>query len=422
MRILIVGGGGREHALAWKLAQSTKVSKIYVCPGNPGFKGLAECIELPLDNYEKMADFVEQEKIELTVVGPEVYLVNGLVDVFAKRNLKVFGPSALAAEIEGSKAFSKNLMAKYKIPTAFFAIFENLEAAQEYIKEKGTPLVIKADGLAAGKGVVVAQTEQEALAAVEDMMRNLKFGGAGARVVIEEFMEGEEASVLAFTDGETIVPMVAAQDHKRVYDKDQGPNTGGMGAYAPAPVMTNELTKKCIDLVLKPVLAAMKAEGRVYKGCLYAGLMIKDNEIKVVEFNARFGDPETQVVLPLLKTDLAEIMLACVNGTLADMKIEWEAKAAVCVVAASGGYPAKYEQGHQINGLEVAQAMPETIVFHAGTKFAQDAVVNSGGRVLGVTATGENIAEARNNAYAALKKIQFKDMHYRSDIAWRALR
>ncbi|NLH45920.1 MAG: phosphoribosylamine--glycine ligase [Acholeplasmataceae bacterium] len=422
MRILVIGGGGREHALVWKLAQSPKVDKIYVCPGNPGMKNLAECVALPLTDLEAVADFAEKESIALTVVGPEATLVAGIVDVFNKRGLTIFGPTAAAAEIEGSKAFSKQLMAKYGIPTAFFKICEDIETAKAYIMEKGAPIVVKADGLAAGKGVVVAMTEAEALAAVDDMMGDLKFGGAGARVVLEEYMEGEEASLLAFTDGETIVPMVAAQDHKRVYDADEGPNTGGMGAYAPAPVMTDRLKEKCVELVLKPTIAAMKAEGRKYQGCLYAGLMIKGEDIKVVEFNARFGDPETQVVLPLLASDLVEVMLACAQGRLHEVKVEWSDSAAVCVVMASGGYPGSYEQGLPITGLAEANSLSDTIVFHAGTKEIGDTIVTAGGRVLGVTATGSDIRAAKDKAYAAVKLIDFKDAHYRHDIAWRALK
>ena len=422
MRILVIGGGGREHALVWKLAQSPKVDKIFVCPGNPGMKNLAECVALPLTDLEAVADFAEKESIALTVVGPEATLVAGIVDVFNKRGLAIFGPTAAAAEIEGSKAFSKQLMAKYGIPTAFFKICEDIETAKAYIMEKGAPIVVKADGLAAGKGVVVAMTEAEALAAVDDIMGDLKFGGAGARVVLEEYMEGEEASLLAFTDGETIVPMVAAQDHKRVYDADEGPNTGGMGAYAPAPVMTDRLKEKCVELVLKPTIAAMKAEGRKYQGCLYAGLMIKGEDIKVVEFNARFGDPETQVVLPLLASDLVEVMLACAQGRLHEVKVEWSDAATVCVVMASGGYPGSYEQGLPITGLAEANSLSDTIVFHAGTKEIGDTIVTAGGRVLGVTATGSDIRAAKDKAYAAVKLIDFKDAHYRHDIAWRALK
>ena len=422
MRILVIGGGGREHALVWKLAQSTQVDKIFVCPGNPGMKNLAECIALPLTDLEKVADFAQQEAIDLTVVGPEATLVAGIVDVFSKRGLAIFGPTAAAAEIEGSKAFSKQLMAKYGIPTAFFKVCEDIPTAKAYIEEKGAPIVVKADGLAAGKGVVVAMTKAEALAAVDDMMGDLKFGGAGARVVLEEYMEGEEASLLAFTDGETIVPMLAAQDHKRVNDGDEGPNTGGMGAYAPAPVMTDILKEKCVELVLKPTIEAMKAEGRPYKGCLYAGLMIKGDDIKVVEFNARFGDPETQVVLPLLASDLVDVMLACAQGRLGEIEVKWSDAATVCVVMASGGYPESYKQGLPITGLEAAGALPDTIVFHAGTKEVDGEIVTAGGRVLGITAIGKDIRAAKDKAYAAVKLIDFKDAHYRHDIAWRALK
>lgn len=422
MRILVIGGGGREHALVWKLKQSPKVEKLFVCPGNPGMTALAECVSLPLSDLEKVADFAESEKIDLTVVGPEATLVSGIVDIFTKRGLAIFGPTAAAAEIEGSKAFSKQLMEKYGIPTAFFKVCENIATAKAYVKEKGAPIVVKADGLAAGKGVVVAMTEEEAFTAIDDMMSGLRFGGAGARVVLEEFMEGEEASLLAFTDGDTIVPMLAAQDHKRVNDGDEGPNTGGMGAYAPAPVMTDALKDKCVELVLKPTINAMKAEGRKYQGCLYAGLMIKGEEIRVVEFNARFGDPETQVVLPLLDSDLTDVMMACVQGRLDEIEVKWSNKATVCVVMASGGYPGPYQSGMPISGLAEANALPETIVFHAGTKAAGDEIVTAGGRVLGVTAIGEDIREAKDRAYEAVEKINFADVHYRHDIAWRALK
>ena len=395
MRLLLIGGGGREHALAWKLAQSPQVETIYAAPGNPGIALLdkCECIDLPLQELEKLADYAEANCIDLTVVGPEASLVEGIADVFKARGLALFGPSKAAAELEGSKAFSKQLMEKYGIPTAFFKVCEDIETAKAYIKEKGAPIVVKADGLAAGKGVVVAMAEAEAFAAVDDMMGDLKFGGAGARVVLEEFMEGEEASLLAFTDGDTIVSMIAAQDHKRINDNDEGPNTGGMGTYAPA-----------------------------YQGCLYAGLMINGDDIKVVEFNCRFGDPETQVIMPLLDGDLAEIMLCCATGTLAQADIGWYDKAAVCVVMASGGYPGSYKQGLPISGLEETAAREDVVVFHAGTKCADGQIVTAGGRVLGVTAVGKNIREAKDKAYEAAGKISFADAHYRKDIAWRALK
>ncbi len=424
MRILLIGGGGREHALAWKLAQSEQVTEIFVAPGNPGIAELPKCacVTLDLNDLDKVADYAEANSIDLTVVGPEATLVAGIADVFKGRGLPVFGPSKAAAQLEGSKAFSKNLMAKYAIPTAFFKICEDIETAKAYVEEKGAPIVVKADGLAAGKGVVVAMTKAEALAAIDDMMADHKFGNAGARVVLEEFMEGEEASLLAFTDGKTVVPMIAAQDHKRVYDGDEGPNTGGMGTYAPAPVMTDVLRLKATETILKPVVEAMAAEGTPYQGCLYAGLMIKGDSIKVVEFNCRFGDPETQVILPLLEGDLAEIMLACATGTLADVNVSWSNKAAVCVVMASGGYPVSYENGKEITGLDAAAADKDTVVFHAGTKAVDGKVVTAGGRVLGVTACDENIRAARDRAYAAVEKIHFDDNFYRKDIAWRALK
>ncbi|WP_337469943.1 phosphoribosylamine--glycine ligase [Acidaminococcus fermentans] len=422
MQVLVIGGGGREHTLVWKLAQSKKVTKFYAAPGNPGMKDLAECVDLDIADLDGLADWAEKHAIDLTVVGPEAPLVAGIVDVFKARGLTIFGPSAKAAEIEGSKIFSKELMEKYGVPTAFFKVCDNLADARAFVEEKGAPIVIKADGLAAGKGVVVAMTRDEALAALDEMMGAHKFGSAGNRVVIEEFMEGEEASLLAFTDGKTIVPMLAAQDHKRVNDGDQGPNTGGMGAYCPAPVMTDALKEKTVKEVLRPIVDALAKEGRPYSGCLYAGLMIKGDSVKVVEFNARFGDPETQVVLPLLKSDLAEIMVACANGTLTPDLVEWSDKAAVCVVMASGGYPASYKKGIPITGLKAANAMDDVVVFHAGTREEDGKILTNGGRVLGVTAVADDIPSAQQKAYDAVDKIHFDGAHYRQDIAWRALR
>lgn len=422
MQVLVIGGGGREHTLVWKLAQSKKVTKLYAAPGNPGMKDLAECVDLDIADLDGLADWAEKHAIDLTVVGPEAPLVAGIVDVFKARGLTIFGPSAKAAEIEGSKIFSKELMEKYGVPTAFFKVCDNLADARAFVEEKGAPIVIKADGLAAGKGVVVAMTRDEALAALDEMMGAHKFGSAGNRVVIEEFMEGEEASLLAFTDGKTIVPMLAAQDHKRVNDGDQGPNTGGMGAYCPAPVMTDALKEKTVKEVLRPIVDALAKEGRPYSGCLYAGLMIKGDSVKVVEFNARFGDPETQVVLPLLKSDLAEIMVACANGTLTPDLVEWSDKAAVCVVMASGGYPASYKKGIPITGLKAVNAMDDVVVFHAGTREEDGKILTNGGRVLGVTAVADDIPSAQQKAYDAVDKIHFDGAHYRQDIAWRALR
>ena len=422
MKVLLIGSGGREHALAWKLVQSELVEELLVAPGNPGIAMLPKTLNVALDvdNHEEIVDYVKACGIGLVVVGPEAPLVAGLADVLRANNIPVFGPNKAAAELEGSKAFSKEMMAKYNIPTAFYKICEDVETAKAYVEEKGAPIVVKADGLAAGKGVVVAMTKEEALAAIDDMMGDMKFGAAGARVVIEEFMDGEEASLLAFTDGKTVVPMIASQDHKRVGDGDQGPNTGGMGTYAPAPVLTPELRQKAYETVLKPMVAAMAKEGKTYQGCLYAGLMVKGDSVKVVEFNCRFGDPETQVVLPLLDADLAEIMLACDNGTLDKVAINWHDRAAVCVVVASEGYPGSYAKGKEIFGLD--EAPENTVIFHAGTKEVDGKVVTAGGRVLGVTGFAADIRAAKDKAYEAVAKVKFDGAFCRKDIAWRALK
>ena len=422
MNILLIGGGGREHALAWKLAQSPKVEKIYAAPGNPGMALLpkCECIALDVENLEGVADYAEEKSIDLTVVGPEAPLVAGLADVCKRRGLPVFGPSKAAAQLEGSKAFSKELMAKYNIPTAFFKICEDIETAKAYVEEKGAPIVVKADGLAAGKGVVVAMTKQEALDAIDEMMADHKFGNAGARLVLEEYMEGEEASLLAFTDGKTIVPMIASQDHKRVFDGDEGPNTGGMGTYAPAPVMTDVLRLKATELILKPVIAAMAAEGMPYQGCLYAGLMIKGDSVKVVEFNCRFGDPETEAVLPLFDGDLARVMLDCVHGTLSDEAVVWKKACAVDVVLASEGYPASHSSGEVISGIEDAKKAG-CLVFHAGTVKKNGQYVVNGGRVLNVVALADTLAEAKAKAYEGVSRISWRGMQCRHDIADKGL-
>mgnify|MGYP002754543117 FL=1 len=417
MNILVIGSGGREHALYWKLSESPQTEQIYAIPGNPGMGASAE---IALDDHAAILRFVKEHEIGLVVVGPEVPLMNGLVDEIEAAGIRAFGPRANAAEIEGSKSFAKDLMKKYGIPTARYEVFTAAEPARAYIRQEGAPIVVKADGLAAGKGVIVAMTEQEALDAVDAIMEDHSFGDAGARVVIEEFMEGEEASLLAFTDGTTIRPMISAQDHKRAYDGDRGPNTGGMGTYAPAPVMTPEMTERAVEEILKPTIAAMAKEGRVYRGCLYLGLMVTADGPKVVEFNARFGDPETQVVLPLLDSDLVAIMCACADGTLADVPIRWKEGAAVCVVLASGGYPGHYEKGQEIHGLADAEAMG-ALVFHAGTAMKDGKLVTNGGRVLGVVGRGADISSAVDAAYAAATKISFKDAYYRKDIAHRAL-
>ncbi|AME04406.1 MULTISPECIES: phosphoribosylamine--glycine ligase [Selenomonas] len=417
MNILVIGSGGREHALYWKLSESPQTEQIYAIPGNPGMDASAA---IALDDHAKILRFVKEKDIGLVVVGPEVPLMNGLVDELEAAGIRAFGPRANAAEIEGSKSFAKDLMKKYGIPTARYEVFTAAEPARAYIRQEGAPIVVKADGLAAGKGVIVAMTEQEALDAVDAIMEDHSFGDAGARVVIEEFMEGEEASLLAFTDGTTIRPMISAQDHKRAYDGDRGPNTGGMGTYAPAPVMTPEMTERAVEEILKPTIAAMAKEGRIYRGCLYLGLMVTADGPKVVEFNARFGDPETQVVLPLLDSDLVTIMCACADGTLADVPIRWKDGAAVCVVLASGGYPGHYDKGQEIHGLADAEAMG-ALVFHAGTAMKDGKLVTNGGRVLGVVGRGADISSAVDAAYAAAAKISFKDVYYRKDIAHRAL-
>lgn len=423
MKVLVVGGGGREHALVWKIAQSPRVREIFCAPGNAGIASLAHCVSIGAEDVRGLVDFASREKIDLTVVGPEAPLTLGIVDEFSAAGLAIFGPSARAAAIEGSKVFAKQLMAKYGIPTADFAVFAEPAAARRYISQKGAPIVVKADGLAAGKGAVVCRTVEEALFAVEEIMVKGVFGEAGRQVVVEEFLEGEEASVLAFTDGETVIPMLPAQDHKQVYDGDRGPNTGGMGAYAPAPVCTPEVMRAVEEQILRPAVRAMAREGRPYRGVLYAGLMITPQGPKVLEFNARFGDPEAQPLLVLMASDLVEVMEAVLEGRLAETQVRWHEGAAVCVVLASGGYPGPYRKGLPISGLEEAASRhPDVVVFHAGTALAEGKVVTAGGRVLGVTARAASIEEAIARAYAAAGEISFEGMHYRRDIGQKALR
>lgn len=421
MNILVIGSGGREHALAWKLSQSPRAEKLYAVPGNPGMAEVATCVSgLSIIDNEALVRFAKEHAIDLVVVGPEVPLTGGIVDAMTEAGIKAFGPTKLAAEVEGSKSFSKHVMQKYGIPTAAYAVFTDVEKARAYVEEQGAPIVIKADGLAAGKGVIVAETKEQALEAVDAILKDAAFGAAGSSVVIEEFMEGEEASLLAFTDGETVRPMISAQDHKRAYDGDRGPNTGGMGTYATAPVMTKELVDEVMERILRPMVRALKEEGRTYKGCLYAGLMITKDGPKVVEFNARFGDPETQVVIPLLQGDLVEIMLACVDGTLDQVDFSWEQGAAVCVVMASGGYPGAYKKGFEIDGIKKAESLG-TFVFHAGTAEKDGKLVTAGGRVLGVVAKGEDIKAAVERAYKGVEAISFAGEFHRNDIAHRAL-
>ena len=422
MKVLVIGSGGREHALVWKITQSPKISQIYCAPGNAGISKLAQCVNINADSIDKLVDFAQEEKIDLTIVGPELPLSNGIVNEFNRKGLRVFGPSKKATEIESSKVFSKYLMKKYNIPTANYEVFQNSEKAFDYIKQQAFPLVIKADGLAAGKGVFIVKDLLQARDALDALMEEKKFGEAGRQVIIEEFLEGEEVSILAFCDGKTIVPMVSSQDHKKIFDNDRGLNTGGMGAYSPVPFYLNEFKKKVLEEILKPTVKGLQSEGREYKGVIYAGLVLTKQGPKVLEFNARFGDPETQVVLPKLKTDLIDILNAVIEGTLHKINIEWEDNAAVCVVVASGGYPGKYQKGKVISGLERLEKMKDIIVFHAGTKFQDDKIITSGGRVLGITAWDETISKAKERAYKGVKEIYFEDMYYRKDIASKAIK
>lgn len=419
MKVLVVGGGGREHAMIWKLRQSPRVTEIYCAPGNAGIAAQAVCVNISAEDIPSLLAFAVEKDIDLTLVGPEGPLTNGIVDEFQAAGLKIFGPTKAAAEIEGSKVYAKDIMAKYNIPTADYAVFTDPAAAAAYIEKIGVPCVLKADGLAAGKGVIVADDLPAALAAVRSIMVDRDFGEAGARLLVEECLTGEEVSILAFSDGDTVVPMVSSQDHKRAYEHDEGPNTGGMGAYAPAPVCTPAVAKLAMEEVLAPMVRALKAEGRTYRGVLYAGLMVRDGKAKVLEFNVRFGDPETQPVLSLLDTDLLEIVEAVLENRLAQIEIKWKQQAAVCVVLAAGGYPAAYQKGHAIHGL--AEVPADVTVFHAGTAVKEGDIVTAGGRVLGVTATGRDIAAAINKAYAATEKISFEGMHYRRDIGNKAL-
>jgi phosphoribosylamine--glycine ligase len=421
MKVFVIGGGGREHALVWKIAQSPLVEKVFCAPGNPGIARQAECVNLAVDDIEGLLAFAQDQGIGLTVVGPELPLTLGLVDRFQAAGQVVFGADRKAAQIEGSKAFCKDLMAKYGIPTAAYGVFDQREAAVAFIEKNGAPIVVKADGLAAGKGVVVARTVAEAVAAVDAAMVDAVFGAAGKRLVIEEFLEGEEASFLAFTDGKRILPLASAQDHKPVFDDDRGPNTGGMGAYSPAPVVTPEIHAKIVAQVLEPTIAGMAAEGCPYRGILYAGVMVRGGEIKVLEFNARFGDPEAQPLLARFKSDLVPVLLACARGDLAGVSIEWHDQAAVCVVMASGGYPGDFVKGYPIQGIESAEALEDLVVFHAGTTLKDGQVVNNSGRVLGVTGLGATVADAIARAYSGVARISWRDAHFRRDIGQKAL-
>ena len=418
MKVLVIGSGGREHALAWKIAQSPLVKKVFCAPGNAGTVNVAENIDIPSDNVDALLQFATVTGIGLTIVGPEQPLVKGLVDSFEESGLRVFGPSQRAAEIEGSKVFCKDLMKKYGIPTARYESFDSLDQVKLFTKED-EPVVVKASGLAAGKGVILCSNAEEARSAVQSIMQEKAFGNAGDQVVVEEFLTGQEVSLLAFTDGKTVLPLDSAQDHKAAFDGDKGPNTGGMGAYSPALVFTEELKQQVIDEIMIPTVRAMAKEGRYYRGILYAGLMLTESGPKVLEFNARFGDPETQPIMMRIKNDIVPIFEACIDGTLAKQSLQWRQEPTVCVVMAAKGYPSSYEKGKEISGLN-SDENRQAVVFHAGTKLENGKVLTNGGRVLGVTALGSDINQAIKNAYSAVDKIKWDGIHYRKDIGNKA--
>lgn len=420
MKVLVIGKGGREHTIAWKLAQC-KGTEVLISPGNAGTASVGENVVLEDSSFGALADFVKEKKVGLTIVGPEDPLVDGIVDFFQKQGLNIFGPRKNAAIIEGSKIFTRELLKKHGVPSAEFASFSNAEKARDYLHEKGAPIVVKADGLAAGKGVIVCDTMEQAEKAIEEVIVDKAFGEAGSKMILEEKLMGEEASYLVFTDGSAIKPMVSSQDHKPVFDGDKGSNTGGMGAYSPAPVVTEEMEQEVMEKIMRPTVDAMKKKGKEYRGILYAGLMITKDGPRVVEFNCRFGDPETQALLPRLDSELAPILQSCIDGTLGEKEVKWSSKASCCVVMASGGYPGKYEKGKEISGLQEAGKLPETMVFHAGTKGENGKVLTNGGRVLGVTALGNSIKESIDNAYKAVDLIKFEKAYFRKDIGQKAL-
>lgn len=422
MKVLVIGSGGREHALCWKIKQSPLVKKLYCAPGNAGISKEAECVDISVSDFDSLTAFVKEHGIDLTIVGPEQPLSEGIVDVFENEGLKIFGPSKAAAELEGSKAFSKNLMKKYNIPTASYQTFTDLNDAISWIKKIDTPFVVKADGLAAGKGVVICNTVSEGEKALNSIMKDKIFGTAGSEVVIEEFLTGEEASFFVFTDGKDFVELQSSQDHKAVYDGDKGPNTGGMGAYSPAPIVNETLRKKIIDTVVVPTINAMESEGRTYKGILYIGLMIEDQNIKVLEYNCRFGDPEAQPLLFRLKSDIVPIFNSIASSKLGQKKLEWKTGYSVCVVMASNGYPGSYEKGYEIGGLEDLKDKDDIYIFHAGTKFSNNKVVTSGGRVLGITSLDNELMPAINKAYDTIKMIDSANLFCRTDIGKKAIK
>ncbi len=421
MKVLVIGSGGREHALVWKIHQSDRVSKIYCAPGNAGIRRMAECVDLSVTDVDGLVSFAKSEKIDLTVVGPELSLTAGIVDAFQEEDLRIFGPSRDAAILEGSKVFTKEFLKKYNIPTARFKVFKERKKAKKYIDKCGAPLVVKADGLAAGKGVIVASSVKEAKEAVDLIMRDKAFGEAGNRLIVEECLTGEEASFIAFTDGKTVLPLPTSQDHKAAFDGDTGPNTGGMGAYSPAPVVTEEIADYVMEKVMLPTIKGMAKEGRPYKGMLYAGLMIDGDNVEVLEFNCRFGDPEAQPLLMRLKSDVIDIFEAVIDGRLDQVEMKIDPRPTVCVVMASGGYPGSYEQGKAIRGLKKASEVPGVVVFHAGTTVRKGRVATAGGRVLGITAVGKDLAKAISSAYKAVGLISWTGSFYRTDIGAKAL-
>ncbi len=422
MKVLVIGSGGREHTLVWKLSQNLKAKKIFCAPGNAGISEIAECLDIKADDTGALLNFARYEQIDLTVVGPEAPLTNGIVNAFIKEDLGIFGPDRSGAQLEGSKVFAKDFMQKYGIPTAEYKSFTSYLHAEEYIRLKGAPVVIKVDGLAAGKGVFVAETVDNAIHALKLIMKEKAFGSAGSRVIVEQYLRGEEASFMILTDGRTVIPLATSQDHKTIFDNDKGPNTGGMGAYSPAPVITERIRVKIMDKIISPLIKGLRREQITYRGVIYAGLMICDGNPYVLEFNCRFGDPEAQPVLMRLNSDLFDAMKATAEGKLKNTPLSWKDDASVCVVLSSKGYPGSYEKGKIIKGLDTLKGQNDLMVFHAGTKNQNDEFVTSGGRVLGVTALGKDIITAKNNAYKAIDKIHFDGMQYRKDIADKAIK
>ena len=422
MKVLVIGGGGREHALVWKLSQSPRVDKIYCAPGNAGISEIAECVDIRTDDAEALLDFVKYNWIDLTVVGPEAPLTAGIVDAFVKEDRRIFGPDKRGAQLEGSKIFAKDFMRKYGIPTAEYKTFSSYLQAGEYVRLKGAPIVVKADGLAAGKGVIVAGTVEEALEALKMIMKDRAFGDAGGRVLVEECLQGEEASFMVLTDGKTVVPLATSQDHKRIFDGDRGPNTGGMGAYSPAPVVTEALREEIMKDIIGPIMNGLSRERITFRGVIYVGIMVCDGRPYVLEFNVRFGDPEAQPILMRLNSDFFDLLKATAEGRLSEVDVRWKKESAVCVVLSSKGYPGPYEKGIPIRGLDSFRNDNNVVVFHGGTALNGGVVVTAGGRVLGVTALGTDIKAARDNAYQAVERIRFEGMHYRKDIGDKAIK